>query len=363
MAKRSLEEDLTVSELKQASTASVHGALLQLSPIKTSRKNKDIKYFDAQISDGLKIARLVSFDSSLHSDMKKMKDNSETINVTNCKVKECHGAGVDSENVFSPFEIVVGTKSKLQNSPKKFKIDALPQLTTTKLITVSNINDISINQKVDIKVKPISVSPIEQIQSKSLSKQFTKQELIVGDITGSCRCVLWESLQNSMVVEKSYSVCNITVKSFTNYKYFSSNDDTTIAEIDDIGQLTNSSPDSLPSIFGQIVGVVCFDNYQSCLTCKAKVHAIKPTSAIGQCSKCGLKQKLASCQMNSSARVIIQEESSKEKVTLSIFNASIQKLTNTIISDDSTEDKLLCTDKMVFYYNRQTNIVTSINHP
>ena len=48
-------------------TGTVHGVLVgQVSPIKTSRRRGDVKYFEGQLSDGKKL-RLVSFKPSLHS--------------------------------------------------------------------------------------------------------------------------------------------------------------------------------------------------------------------------------------------------------------------------------------------------------
>ena len=49
MAKRKLEE-LDVSELRESSSATVHGVILELSPVKSSRKNGDMKYFEGKLT-------------------------------------------------------------------------------------------------------------------------------------------------------------------------------------------------------------------------------------------------------------------------------------------------------------------------
>ena len=39
--------------------------VVEVSPIKASRKNPDIKYFSGKITDGKKVARVISFDPKL----------------------------------------------------------------------------------------------------------------------------------------------------------------------------------------------------------------------------------------------------------------------------------------------------------
>ena len=51
-----------VSNIEEEENATVHGVVLELSPMKTSHKNQDIKYFNGKLSDGKKMARLISFE-------------------------------------------------------------------------------------------------------------------------------------------------------------------------------------------------------------------------------------------------------------------------------------------------------------
>ena len=52
-------EDWDVSDIKESTNAEVNFVVAQLSPIKESKKNKKVKYFDAHITDGKKTARAV----------------------------------------------------------------------------------------------------------------------------------------------------------------------------------------------------------------------------------------------------------------------------------------------------------------
>ena len=48
-------EELDISEITEScSSATVHGMVSDVSPVKSSRKNADIKYFDCRLSDGKK---------------------------------------------------------------------------------------------------------------------------------------------------------------------------------------------------------------------------------------------------------------------------------------------------------------------
>ena len=61
--------DLVIST-GASSSGTVHGVLVcEVSPIKTSRKRNDIKYFEGQFSDGKKTVRLVSFEPKLRGQL------------------------------------------------------------------------------------------------------------------------------------------------------------------------------------------------------------------------------------------------------------------------------------------------------
>ena len=53
--------------MEEHSNATVHGMVVEVSPIKASRKNRDVKYFSGKITDGKKVARVISFDPKLRS--------------------------------------------------------------------------------------------------------------------------------------------------------------------------------------------------------------------------------------------------------------------------------------------------------
>jgi len=62
--------ELEVSEIQPSSLANVHRVFVgSLSPIKASRKNNKVKYFEGQLSDGRKTVRVISFEPKLRGQM------------------------------------------------------------------------------------------------------------------------------------------------------------------------------------------------------------------------------------------------------------------------------------------------------
>lgn len=54
----------------------MHGLPISVSPIKRSKKDEAVKYFDCEIADEKKTMRMVSFDTSLHRHSKKLRKTS-----------------------------------------------------------------------------------------------------------------------------------------------------------------------------------------------------------------------------------------------------------------------------------------------
>ena len=84
MAKRKLlqeEVDMNVS------CGTIHRTFIgDVSPIKTSRKRADVKYFDGWISDGEATVRVISFMPKLREDVERAYNAKEAVAITNCIV-------------------------------------------------------------------------------------------------------------------------------------------------------------------------------------------------------------------------------------------------------------------------------------
>ena len=52
-------------DIGESSSACLHGVITRVSPIKDSTRNPKLKYFNANMTNGKKSVRLVSFDTTL----------------------------------------------------------------------------------------------------------------------------------------------------------------------------------------------------------------------------------------------------------------------------------------------------------
>ena len=77
-------DNVNISDLVPSTSTNVEGVLVfvgDLSPIKTSMKNPNVKYFEGQLSDGSKTVRFVSFEPKLHSKINKAREDLRRVSV------------------------------------------------------------------------------------------------------------------------------------------------------------------------------------------------------------------------------------------------------------------------------------------
>lgn len=117
MAKAYREMD--VSDMTESSSAVVHCAVVgAVSPVKTSHSS-NVKFFEAKASDGKKSARLISFDLKLREKLEKAQENKQEVAITNCSVKRNKRSGSEE------LEIVLGSRTSVMPSPKKFQVQLM----------------------------------------------------------------------------------------------------------------------------------------------------------------------------------------------------------------------------------------------
>ena len=118
------------------------------------------------------------------------------VGLTNCCIKRSRNAERNE------FEVIVGNKTALVKSPKKFKIDtemetglsySSPELTTLELL-----KDVAEHQQVTVTGKVVSVSDTEKITMKSNGKSLLKLDFVIADCSSVYRGVAWEGhIKNS----------------------------------------------------------------------------------------------------------------------------------------------------------------------
>ena len=110
--KRKLDE-CEVYEMKESEGAIIHGVGTQLSPVKVSRRNPPVRYYDGNFYEQ-EGARIVSFDPSLRAAMEAARVSGSTVSVVNYQVK----AAKSGEEM----EIMATSCTKVEPSPRKFVI-------------------------------------------------------------------------------------------------------------------------------------------------------------------------------------------------------------------------------------------------
>ena len=69
-----------VSEIaSESGHAGIRRVVTSLSPVKVSRKNADVRYFEGILCDGKKIIHVVSFNSHLRAEMAHSKDAQDNL--------------------------------------------------------------------------------------------------------------------------------------------------------------------------------------------------------------------------------------------------------------------------------------------
>ena len=228
--KRKLEFDDLSSIREEAQSAIVHGRVAQLSPVKTSRKNEKLKYFDCKLTDGKEVFRTVSFEPKVHSELVEFIEKGQSVSFVNCDIKK--------SKIGSGYELVLSEKSSIIPSPKKIKVsdDFLEKNTSdvvTSLEKIDIIEDIAANvgNKVSIRWKVVSLKNSEKIKAKD--RVFVKRECVFGDASKASRLDLVDSVEKS----KCYTISNVVVKAYSWQKYFSTTDNSEVKEISDIGEV------------------------------------------------------------------------------------------------------------------------------
>ena len=117
MAKRKFEPESIEIEIadinRTISAATLHGVVINVSPMKKGEKNSSVNYFDGEISDGTNKLRFISFNSKLRPNIEKSFNESSTIQLVNCQIKESSYIGQ-----LNQYEILLSTKTQINESTK-----------------------------------------------------------------------------------------------------------------------------------------------------------------------------------------------------------------------------------------------------
>ena len=165
----------SVSDMRQETNATVHGVVLELSPIKSSRNNPDMKYFNGSITDGTKVACMVCFEPKLRASLEKFRETGESVSLVNCKIRE---------GKYEPgLEITTAAQTTVRSSSKKFEVDAKKLCEAGlcgggSVILLNEVEAQSINRKVEITCKIMKIGETIEVQPKKATGASCAKPLI-----------------------------------------------------------------------------------------------------------------------------------------------------------------------------------------
>lgn len=346
-----LSNDFDVSQIEEGAGVTVHGVVVDLSPIKSSRTNPDLKYFSGKLSDGKTVARMISFHPQLRPSFEESRKKRSSIAMVNCTIKEA--------KYESGLEIVGSSHTLVQSSPKKFKLDETLSLATSSDIPLSDVPQQSVSQLITVVCKVVKLSDICDTQCKT--KILKKQECIVSDHSDTIRVVLWENDCGKLQEGKSYRLSNFRVREYASAKYLSMTDTASTEVLEDIGDVVNCDGDeegiaANKAITGTIIAVFNVLDYASCIICPGKLKILNAVT--GECEKCKTKCKLSRSKKSVSAKFLVEDEHQINH-RLTAFNDQVSQIIDSEVGD-TIEDQMLLAPRMKFFTNAN-NIVQAIN--
>lgn len=297
--KRGLDEFDDVSSVLQPSpNAKIQGVLTVVSPMKKSRSSNK-SYFDGEICDGRASMRLVGFDSGVRRKLADFKDDS--IVLSNCEVKP--GRHQDQ------LEVMVNKLTGVEKSETKFDVQKKKY---GDIITLDKLQTLASFQRVVVEAKVVRVD-----DSMEVTGGKVKQDILIGDSTGTGRLTVWEEEVGTIVSDDSYRLSGMMVREFRGKKYISSSKDYSkiekIANIgdvesgeeeDDVGKTGPGGSKQLKDV--RVIGVERLDNYDACLKCSSKLIPDSDDDELGECSKCKMIQCLSECNKTLTAQLTVR---------------------------------------------------------
>ena len=341
-----------VSKMEEGKGVCVHGIPVNVSPARESRNTKGVFYFEANLSDGKKCARVVSFDTTHRVILKKAEEEGSVVALSNSIVKR--------RSLSSELEVHMNKRSKVMSSPRKLSLgDVVVPLGRT--VKISDIASLTGSQEIEVKCKVVKVNEVSAVKKSGDGKEPRNQDVIIADETGSCRLVLWEDDVNSLEEGKSYCLLDMGVRRYGAMKYLSftvksSKEMIDLENVNEEDATGEESEDSGHVVSGEISAVISTSEYLSCKFCHSKV--VSEDDVFAECTKCFAVMKLSYYTETKSAKFVVTDESSNCDTTLLAFEPVLSRIVDGV-SGRNLSIKLLKASSKSFRFNNR-NVVYSI---
>ena len=188
------------------------------------KKSKSCSYLDGHLTDGKRTMRVLGFDAGVRRKLVEFEDSKKAVALTNCEVKKAR-RGED-------LEVLVTKKTEVEKSEKVFEVKSVPAETKKmgKIIMLKELTDLAPFQVVSVEVKVVGVE-----EPTIVGSGLKKQDILIGDSTGTARLAVWEKEVGRMKKDGSYWLGGLMVREFRKKKFLStSKQSSMIEEISDI---------------------------------------------------------------------------------------------------------------------------------
>lgn len=185
---------------KPLPNASLHGAVTSLSKVKEGRNSS---YFDGTLYDGCRQVRLVGFLPAQQKKLDGFCTKKKPVAFKNCEVKQSRQGGDE-------MDIILKSSTEITESPRSLDASVFnsPQ-PVTRVITLSELGSTKNYKKVITNIKVLtSIEPI------CLAGGKKKQDVTIGDQTGTSKVTLWGDHIDSLVLQCSYKLKNFVVREY-----------------------------------------------------------------------------------------------------------------------------------------------------
>lgn len=352
-------EEFDVSKIhKECERATVHGIIVRISCVRKA-KDSSIKYFIAEVTDGIKMLKLVCYDPPLRDVMLELKQKAVAVSITDCSIKQSTYPTSKGK-----FELLCNQKTKLfENSEKKFSIQSGTVYTySTVLDKLETIGDLVKKQIVTVHGKIVSVNDPSYVSRHAEPGKLKMQECVLADSSMTVKLKIWEEDIGKVVKGSSYQFINVKVKEYDGERFLSTNDGSEICRINDIDgpMSTKVLPSLHVAVIGEISAVASVDKYRKCVKCGGRVNESE-----GVCKKCGCTVKLRLCPHCIRANFTIQVKET-ESYNVAAFNQVVDDIIDLcdFSCNEATEsrikDRLVRANPATFVLNQNNNIVVKV---
>ena len=352
-------DEFDVSDIdRECDNASVHGIIVDVTSIRSTKRYSARKYFKAEVTDGKETLTLVCFIPPMRSRIEKCKKSRKPCTIKNCSTKIS-----TYPPTMGDFELHCTAKTKaVANPTKKFNIPDDFICTPTRVLDqLSELDEIIKGQSVTVCGKISDITGPNEVQSSSGSK-LQKQECILADNSMSIKLTIWEELIGQIHKGKSYRFINVKMRHYQGKRFLTTTEDSKFDKVDDIGEVTTEKtlPSTHTEICGRIAAVDKVVQYKACPSqnCNAKVDRESQ-----ECSKCHRSVNLSLCKDQVYAKFTVQDES-KVSHDVTAFTEVLSQITGsqTLLSlSESQIKRLLHGSKLaVFVVDMEKNIVIRV---